>query len=63
MIEVDKVHQRVLEIQKTIETSPNENQATMLTELFDIVSQIEQSLAEVKEDINKLENQIDKNEE
>ena len=46
----NKMHERVLEIQKNIETSTPEQQTSMLSELLDIASRIEQSLAEVKFD-------------
>lgn len=46
----NKMHERVLEIQKNIETSSPEQQTKMLSELLDIASRIEQSLAEVKVD-------------
>ena len=54
---MDKIYERVLEIQKNIEKSSPQEQATMLSELFNVVSQIEQSLAEIKLDINEIENQ------
>ena len=56
-METDKIYERVLEIQKNIEKSSPQEQATMLSELFNVVSQIEQSLAEIKLDINEIENQ------
>ena len=56
-METDKIYERVLEIQKNIEKSSPQEQATMLRELFNVVSQIEQSLAEIKLDINEIENQ------
>jgi hypothetical protein len=61
-METDKIHQRVLEIQKNIETADTQQQGLMLGELLEIVSQIEQSLAEVKLDINEIENQINNEE-
>jgi predicted transcriptional regulator len=57
-METDKIYERVLEIQKNIEKSSPQEQATMLSELFNVVSQIEQSLAEIKLDINEIENNI-----
>jgi predicted transcriptional regulator len=57
-METDKIHERVLEIQKSIETANPQQQGLMLGELLEIVSQIEQSLAEVKLDISEIENQI-----
>ena len=56
-METEKIYERVLEIQKNIEKSSPQEQATMLSELFNVVSQIEQSLAEIKLDINEIENQ------
>jgi len=57
MENLDKIHERVLEIQKNIEISSTEDKSSMLTELFSMVSQLEQSLAEIKLDINEIENQ------
>ena len=57
MSDLDKIHERVLEIQKNIEISPTEDKSSMLSELFNVVSQIDQSLAEIKLDINEIENQ------
>lgn len=49
----NKLHERVLEIQKNIETANAEDQTAMLSELLDIASKIEQSLTEIQiEDIN-----------
>ena len=48
----NKMHERVLEIQKNIETANPEEQTTMLSELLDIASKIEQSLAEIKIDVD-----------
>ena len=59
MSDLDKIHERVLEIQKNIEISPTEDKSSMLSELFNMVSQLEQSLAEIKLDINEIENQTD----
>jgi hypothetical protein len=60
----NKLHERVLEIQKNIETANAEDQAAMLSELINITSKIEQSLAEIQiEDINFDEIQIDEDEE
>ena len=56
-METDKIHERVLEIQKNIESTTPQEQKAMLSELFDMVSQIEQSLAEIKLDINEIENE------
>ena len=43
--------------EKNIEISPTEDKSSMLSELFNMVSQLEQSLAEIKLDINEIENQ------
>ena len=60
----NKMHERVLEIQKNLETVPPEEQTAMLSELLDIASKIEQSLAEIKiDDINPDEIQINEDEE
>jgi hypothetical protein len=49
----NKLHERVLEIQKNIETASAEEQTAMLSELLSITSKIEQSLTEIQiEDIN-----------
>ena len=62
-MENDKIHERVLEIQKNLETAPPEKQTEMIGELLNMVSQIEQSLAEIKIDIDNIEEQIQPNEE
>ena len=60
----NKLHERVLEIQKNIENVPAAEQAKMLSELLDIASKIEQSLDEIKiDDINLDEIQINEDEE
>jgi hypothetical protein len=59
MDDLDKVYERVLEIQKNIEISDTQQQGLMMNELINVISQIEQSLAEVKNDISKLENTQD----
>ena len=56
-METDKIHERVLEIQKNVEASSPQEQVAMLGELFDMVSQIEQTLSEIKLDINKIKNE------
>ena len=49
----NKLHERILEIQKNIENVPETEQAAMLSELLDITSKIEQSLTEIQiEDID-----------
>jgi hypothetical protein len=62
-METDKIHERVLEIQKNLETAPPEKQTEMIGELLNMVSQIEQSLADIKIDIDNIEEQIQPNEE
>jgi hypothetical protein len=60
----NKLHERVLEIQKNIENVPAAEQAKMLSELLDIASKIEQSLDKIKiDDINLDEIQINEDEE
>ena len=62
-METDKIHERVLEIQKNLETAPPEEQTEMIGELLNMVSQIEQSLADIKLDIDNIEEQIQTDEE
>ena len=57
------MHERVLEIQKNIETANAEEQTSMLSELLEIASKIEQSLAEVKIDVDIDNIEIEENEE
>ena len=60
----NKLHERVLEIQKNIETASAEEQTAMLSELINITSKIEQSLTEIQiEDIDLDKIQIDEDEE
>ena len=54
----NKMHERVLEIQKNIETASPDQQAQMMSELLNMVSQIEQSLAEIKIDIDEIQEEI-----
>ena len=54
-MENDKIYQRVLDIQTNIQNSNPEQQSLMLNELLEIASQIEQSLAEIKIDIDEIE--------
>ena len=49
----DKMHERVLEIQKNISVSTPEQQTAMLGELLDIASKVEQSLSDIKIDIDE----------
>jgi hypothetical protein len=57
MSDLDKIHDRVLEMQKNMENKSPKEQIAMLGELFKIASQLEQSLAEIKLDINEIEKQ------
>jgi hypothetical protein len=60
----NKMHERVLEIQKNIEIATPEQQTAMLSELLGIASKIEQSLAEIKiDDIDIEDIKIEENEE
>jgi hypothetical protein len=59
----NRMHERVLEIQKNIETASPEEQTNMLSELLDIASRIEQSLAEIGDEINIDEEQIEEEDE
>jgi hypothetical protein len=54
-MEIDKIHQRVLDIQGNIQNVVPEQQTVMLNELLELASQIEQSLSEIKIDIDKIE--------
>ena len=54
-METNKMHERVLEIQKNIGEAPPEKQTEMLGELLNMVSQIEQSLADIKIDTDEIE--------
>ena len=56
-METNKIHERVLEIQKNIGDAPPEKQTEMISELLSMVSQIEQSLADIRIDIDsKIDN-------
>jgi hypothetical protein len=46
----NKMHERVLEIQKNISVATPEQQTAMLGELLEIASKVEQSLSEIKID-------------
>jgi hypothetical protein len=50
-MEPNKMHERVLEIQKNISVATPEQQTAMLSELLEIASKVEQSLSEIKIDI------------
>jgi len=54
MNDLDKVYERVLEMQKNIETASPEEQIKMMNELLDVASQIEFSLNSVQDDIKEL---------
>lgn len=60
----NKIYERVIEIQKNIELANPEQQNIMLSDLLEIASRIEQSLAELKVDDIDISNiQIDEDEE
>ena len=52
-MEPNKIHERVLEIQKNISTLSPEQQTEMLSELLDLASKLEQSLSEIKIENNE----------
>ena len=47
-MEPNKMHERVLEIQKNMPAATPEQQTAMLGELLEIASKVEQSLSEIK---------------
>ena len=49
----NKIHERVLEIQKNISVATPEQQTTMLGELLELASKTEQALSEVKLDTDE----------
>ena len=49
----NKMHERVLEIQKNITDVTPEQQTAMLGELLEIASKVEQSLSEIKIDTDE----------
>jgi hypothetical protein len=49
----NKMHERVLEIQKNISGVTPEQQTAMLGELLEIASKVEQSLSEIKIDTDE----------
>jgi len=55
-MEIDRMHERILEIQKNIQLAdtPPEKHSEMLGELIGMVSQIEQSLSNIKIDIDNI---------
>ena len=52
-MEPNKIHERVLEIQKQIQNITPEQQTEMLSELLDLASKLEQSLSEIKIENNE----------
>jgi hypothetical protein len=59
----NKIHERVIEIQKNIEVANSEEQTAMLSELLGIASRIEQSLAEIRiDDIDIEDVKVEENE-
>jgi len=52
-MEPNKIHERVLEIQKNIPTLSPEQQTEMLGELLELASKLEQSLSEIKIENNE----------
>jgi hypothetical protein len=54
MDDLDKIYERVLEMQKHIETASPEEQANMISELLEVASQIEQSLSSVQDNLKEL---------
>jgi hypothetical protein len=49
----NKMHERVLEIQKNITVATPEQQTAMLGELLEIASKVEQSLSDIKINIDE----------
>ena len=52
-MEPNKMHERVLEIQRNIAVATPEQQTEMLGELLEIASKVEQSLSEIKIDTDE----------
>ena len=52
-MEPNKIHERILEIQNQIQSVSQEQQASMLNELLELASKIEQSLSEIKIEIDE----------
>ena len=52
-METNKIHERVLEIQKNMSVATPEQQTAMLGELLEIASKVEQSLSEIKIEIDE----------
>jgi hypothetical protein len=53
IMETNKIHERVLEIQKNMSVATPEQQTAMLGELLEIASKVEQSLSEIKIEIDE----------
>jgi hypothetical protein len=53
IMEPNKIHERVLEIQSQIQNVSPEQQTAMLNELLNLASQIEQSLSELKIELDE----------
>jgi hypothetical protein len=54
MSDLDKVYERVLEMQKNIETASPEEQIKIMNELFEVASQIELSLSDIQNDLKEI---------
>lgn len=54
MSDLDKIYERVLEMQKNIETASPEEQTKMISELLEVASQIELSLSDVQNDLKEI---------
>ena len=52
-MEPNKIHERVLEIQNQIQSVSPEQQTSMLNELLELAFKIEQSLSEIKIEIDE----------
>lgn len=52
-METNKMHERVLEIQKNMSAATPEQQTAMLSELLELASKAEQALSEVKLDADE----------
>ena len=54
MSDLDKIYERVLEMQKNIETASPEEQTKMISDLLEVASQIELSLSNVQNDLEEI---------
>jgi hypothetical protein len=52
-MEPNKINERVLEIQRQIQSVSPEQQISMLNELLELASKVEQSLSEIKIETNE----------